>query len=487
MRILPGHLPAACAIAGLALLWPVVGAHAQSQAGTVDFSVGEASVRSSTGVEQPAARGVAIAAGDTVETKSGRVQLRMIDGAYISLQPQSSLQVQAYSTGAEERGFLSLLRGGLRTITGLIGRQKRDSYRLTTTTGTLGIRGTEFAVTTGEGTRVNVTEGIVVLCTDAGCLDIGAGQSGFAPDNRTRPGLVFSPARLPPVAAPLAASFLVAETRNSAGVSVVAAEAIQSGGPPSGPPQLPPELPVTVPIPDGAGGFAVASVKAGVFSAGLLGGTLTSDSNGLVTQSVDCCFPGNTFSNGISSDFGADGLIAWGRWSSGLRGGVPVTMANYVAAPSITGVNPATTPSIVGIYTSFASTAPIITSGPTVATGTPNSVLGAMSVNFPNWTSGGGTLAYTLSIPVAGETFNVNGTAAQLGNGTSFLGLLSTITSTGSACASGCFGSIPFGNAIQGFITGTDASRAGANYGFTSTLGNVSGAVVFTGGPIQPP
>lgn len=476
MRTLPGSLVTACMIAGLSLLWPAVDARAQSQAGTIEFTAGQASVRSSTGLERPAARGLAIAAGDTVETQSGRVQLRMIDGAYISLQPQSSLQVQAYSTGAEERGFLSLLRGGLRTITGLIGRQKRDNYRLTTTAGTLGIRGTEFAVTTGEGTRVNVTEGIVALCTDVGCLDIGAGQSGFAPDNRTRPGLVFAPARLPPVAAPLAASFLAAETRNSAGVSVVAAEAIQDRSPPYEPPQVPP----TVPIPNGGGGFAMASVKAGVFSGGLLGGTLTSDSNGLVTQFIDCCTPSNNFSSGVSSDFGADGLIAWGRWSSGLRAGVAVLTVNYVAAPSITGVSPGVTPSIVRGYTSFASTAPIVTSGATiVATGTPNSVSGTLNVNFPNWASGGGTLTYTLSIPVAGQTFNVNGNAAQLGTGTSFLGTSSTITATGGACASGCAGIIPFGDAIQGLITGTDASRAGANYGFTSTLGNVSGAVVF--------
>lgn len=482
MRMLPAGFTAARAMAGLALLALTGGALAQSTAGTVEFSVGQASIRASSGLERPAARGAAIVPGDTVETQSGRVQLRMIDGAFISLQPQTSLQVQSYSlatAGVEERGFLSLLRGGLRTVTGLIGRQKRDSYRLGTTAGTLGIRGTEFAVTTGEGTRVNVTEGIVALCTEAGCVDIGAGQSGFAPDNKTRPGLAFVPARLPPLAAPLAVPFMVAEVRDSSGTSLVAAEAIRSG---AETPQTPPQVPATIPIGNGPGGFSVASVKlpGGSFSAGLLGSTLTSNGAGLVTQAIDCCVPSNSFGSGVSTDFGADGIIAWGRWSSGTRGGGPLLTANYVAALSISGVSSGTTPSIVRAYASFASTAPIITSGDViVATGAPNSVSGTLNVNFPNWSSGGGTLSYSLSIPVAGQTFSINGNAVQLGTGTSFLGTSSTITSTGLGCASGCSGNIPFGNALQGFITGPTATRAGANYGFTSNLGQVTGAVVF--------
>lgn len=469
-------------MAGLVLLSLIATAQAQTPAGTVEFTTGQATIRTSSGLQSAAARGAAVTTGDTVETQSGRVQLRMIDGAYISLQPQTSLRVQSYSlatAGAEERGFLSLLRGGLRTVTGLIGRQKRETYRLTTTTATLGIRGTEFAVTTDEGTRVNVAEGIVALCNDGGCVNVGAGQSGFAPDNKTRPGLAFAPARLPPTAAPLAVSFLVGEVRNSTGASNVAIEIIRVGPAP----YTPPPAQATVPIGNGGGGFAMAAVSAtGTFSGGLLGATLTSAPTGQVTQAIDCCTSANNFTAGVASDFGADGVIAWGRWGSGSRGSPPgplLTM-NYVAALSTMGVNAVSTPNIVRGYASFASTAPIVTSGgAVVATGVPNSVSGTLNVNFANWASGGGTLTYTLSIPVSGQTFNINGSAAQLGTGTSFLGTASSITSTGTGCASACTGNIPFGDAIQGIITGPGATRAGANYGFTAGVGQVTGAIVF--------
>ena len=469
-------------LAGAALSTLTAAALAQSPAGTVEFTTGQANIRSAAGQVSAATRGAPVSAGDTVETQSGRLQLRMIDGAYISLQPQTSLRVQAYAmaaTATEERGFLSLLRGGLRTVTGLIGRTKRESYRLTTTTATLGIRGTEFAVTTDDGTRVNVAEGIVALCTNGGCVDVGAGQSGFAPDRQTRPALAFAPARLPPTAAPITASFLVGEVRNATGTSLIVTEAI-AAGPVA---YTPPTALVTTPIANGAGGMAMASVSGGgTFSAGLLGVTLTSAPTGEVTQAIDCCTSANNFSSGVSSDFGADGIIAWGRWTGGDRGSPPAALLtmNYVAALSASGVNATATPGIVRGYASFASTAPIVTSGGTIlATGASNSVTGTLNVNFANWASGGGTLTYLLNIPVSGQTFSINGSAAQLGTSTSFLGTASSITSTGTGCATACGGNIPFGDAIQGIITGAGATRAGANYGFTSGIGQVTGAIVF--------
>jgi hypothetical protein len=455
-------------------------AQAQASAGTVEFVSGEALIRSASGQSRAATLGAAIGSGDTVETALGRLQMRMVDGAYISLQPRTLLRLDEYSTGAggasEERGFLALLRGGLRTVTGTIGRVNRGNYRLTTPTATVGIRGTGFAATADNGTRVNVTEGIVALCNEGGCVDVGAGQSGFAPDALTRPALAFATARLPPTASGAPQSFaLVAEQRTSSGSSAVLPAA--STGTTSG------QLPV-VPLPNGAGGLAVASLTStGGFSAGLLGVTLTFAASGALTQSIDCCTAFNNYAAGVSTDFGADGIIAWGRWSGGNgQGGASLTTMNYIAVVNANGVNAVTTPNIVRAYTSFASTAPTVTSGGSILhTGTPNSVTGSLNVNFPNWSSGGGTLTYSLNIPIptAGQTFTITGTATQLGTGASFLGASSTISSTGTGCSTACAGIIPFGNAIQGTITGTSAQRAGANYGFTSTIGKVSGAVVF--------
>lgn len=472
----PRALMALCMLAAVP-----TGAVAQAGAGSIEFVSGEATLRSATGASRPATRGSAIASGDSVETAQGRVQLRMVDGAYISLQPQTLLRVEDYrmagSTATEERGFLGLLRGGLRTVTGSIGRINRGGYRLTTPTATVGIRGTAFSVSADAGTRLSVSEGIAALCNNGGCVDVGAGQSGFTPDVQTRPALAFQGPRLPPTAGDASGRFVVAENRNDSGQSATVAASGHSGGGSGG------GL-VMVPLPSGAGGVAIASTtSAGVFSAGLLGGTNTFGPGGELNQFTDGCCAANNFTATAVADHGADGVIAWGRWTNGGRGSPPnpLIMVHYAANLS---ANAVTATSIIGSYDVYASSAPTITSGGTVvAAGVSNSVTGSMNVNFPSLT-GGGTLTYNLSIPVAAQTFTINGAANQF-NGTGILGTTSTITSSGAGCTPTCAGNIPFGNAIQGFFTGTAAQRAGINYGFTSALGQVSGAAVLK--PTLPP
>jgi len=45
----------------------------------------------------------------------------------------------------------SILAGTMRYITGLVGRANPNSVRVATSTATMGTRGTEFIVETGEG------------------------------------------------------------------------------------------------------------------------------------------------------------------------------------------------------------------------------------------------------------------------------------------------------------------------------------------------
>ena len=92
-------------------------------------------------------KGAEISNGDTIRTgDGGRAQVRFSDGALISLQPTTEFRVDNYEfsnqpTG-QEKGFFSLIKGGMRTITGLIGRSNRDNYKVTTSVATIGIRGT---------------------------------------------------------------------------------------------------------------------------------------------------------------------------------------------------------------------------------------------------------------------------------------------------------------------------------------------------------
>src|SRR3990170_2668745 len=70
----------------------------------------------------------------------------------------------ARATGRDgsERGVFGLLRGALRTVTGLIGRVNRDAYLIQTPTATVGIRGTGgiIEVLADGTTRITGTSGI---------------------------------------------------------------------------------------------------------------------------------------------------------------------------------------------------------------------------------------------------------------------------------------------------------------------------------------
>src|SRR5262249_6769685 len=110
------------------------------------------------GREQALQRGAELDNGDTVRTAEGRAQLRFSDGAYVSLQPDSEFAIRDYrfdgKTDGTERGFFGLLKGAMRTVSGLVGRVNRDQYQVTTPTATIGIRGTGGVIQVrGDGSR----------------------------------------------------------------------------------------------------------------------------------------------------------------------------------------------------------------------------------------------------------------------------------------------------------------------------------------------
>lgn len=86
---------------------------------------------------------------------ASNLQVRFIDESIVSLKEGSELRIDDFRfSGKEdgnERNFLSLLKGGLRTVTGLIGRANRTSYQLSTTVATIGIRGTDYSATLCQG------------------------------------------------------------------------------------------------------------------------------------------------------------------------------------------------------------------------------------------------------------------------------------------------------------------------------------------------
>jgi hypothetical protein len=447
-------------------------------AATLEFVQGSVAVRSPAGASRIGQRGTVINNGETVETQNGRAQMRMVDGAFISLQNDTTLRLDNYrvaSATEPESGFMSLVRGGLRTVTGLIGRNTKQNYRLQTATATVGIRGTGFSATSGDdGTRVRVSEGAIALCTQGGCLDLAAQQTGFAPNANTLPIRIATAPILQPAPSP---SVVVVAPQQA--LREIEPEKFVERDPQSQPGPAP-VIPVAlISTPTGMG--AAYSVPAiGGFAAGLLGGTLQFDAGHRLINFVDGSPYGSTFSTTSSNvaEFGSDGIIAWGRWTGGNQAYNynPTALNPLTHLTYVTGVAGAAVP-ISGTYNVFGSTAPVATdvNGAVAFTGQANSVTGSMTINFPG--ASGGSLTYNLAVPIAGQTFNLSGTAGQFVT-TGFLGTSSTITSTGTGCTNTCAGSIPFGNAIQGGVYGTGNTRVGAQYGFLSGLGNVTGAVV---------
>ena len=71
------------------------------------------------------------------------------DGTVLVLGPSSRLDMKEFSFDptAQDGGLLvSLLRGSLRMISGLLGKAHPDAVRIETQTATIGIRGTDFIV-----------------------------------------------------------------------------------------------------------------------------------------------------------------------------------------------------------------------------------------------------------------------------------------------------------------------------------------------------
>jgi hypothetical protein len=171
-------------------------------AGIVQFTSGSAAVTRADGTSRPLANGLEIRNGDLVDTGTGRVQLRFSDGALVSLQPESQFRIDDYRfegrADGSEKGFFSLLKGGLRTVSGWIGRVHRAGYRIDTPTATIGIRGTEYTAVLGNSLTVSVAEGRIALINDAGEFLLDAGRTAFVKDRRTLPVIVSERPFLPP-------------------------------------------------------------------------------------------------------------------------------------------------------------------------------------------------------------------------------------------------------------------------------------------------
>lgn len=180
-----------CSVAFFSL---VVAAEACAN-GTVTHFSGAVTVERADGTALPATPGAKVRDGDSVVTGAGGyARLEMTDGGEMVLRPDTRLKIESYkfneSKPQEDNFVLRLVKGGLRTVSGLIGKRgNRDAYEMKTQTATIGIRGTQWDTRVCDsncgrlppGTYVSVQFGAIHTANSFGGLDVAAGHAAHVP------------------------------------------------------------------------------------------------------------------------------------------------------------------------------------------------------------------------------------------------------------------------------------------------------------------
>jgi FecR protein len=497
-----------------------------STAAHVDFAIGGVTATGQDGRARSLAKGGEVLSGDRVVTTNGRAQLRFTDGAFVSLQPNTTFEVREYrfdgKTDGSEKGIFGLLRGAMRTVTGLIGRVNRSAYQIQTPTATVGIRGTGGIIEVlGDGTtRITGDSGIWILKKkNLEAIDVPAGTIAEAspnpdePPSETTEQIVLSPPQPIEVAA-------VSTLPPAAGPAVfVAGDQVTPLGTPaslSGTGVLPP-TPPTPPTPpmslDGyfdALGFS-QQVSVGVVSGPyLVGADATFDPPNLsdpynpipsqgkmmefatpnfASPSAQYKLQGTQTDNGVAFEPGTvDQLIvSWGRWIGNVDVTTPTGGTTTVNYPTQNGLHyvvglptlPSQIPSGAGATFTYNM---VGATKPTDGASTPGTFTGTLVGDFTTALVG---VQGTATVGAATYTFQTLGftTTGPLTNGmmlnvtstsNNFSSGASPLPTTGGTCVSGC------STDVSGAFYGTNASHAGIVYKIQDTgITEVTGAAVF--------
>ena len=165
-------------------------------AGTVSHLSGTLSVQRPDGSVRILSQRSEVNAGDVLTTqRDSYAQINMSDGSSMTMRPNTQLKIEQYTfvqdRPQEDNSFLRLVKGGLRTVTGLVGKRgNQDAYKIGTNTATIGIRGSsgDTAVDPEKleaGTYHTTYTGSYYLQNQGGILVIGEGQFGFVKDFNT--------------------------------------------------------------------------------------------------------------------------------------------------------------------------------------------------------------------------------------------------------------------------------------------------------------
>jgi hypothetical protein len=210
------------AAAALAL-WCVAGSGwAAPAAGSVVQLSGPLLVKKADGAVRILALNALVESGDTLMTEKGTYALvKFIDSSAITIKPSTTFKVVEFSFDAEaplgDRASFELIKGGVRSVSGVLGKRSRDRFEMKTASASIGVRGTTFiadlvppsapsapTAPSGPGMPpglyVHVLDGAIQVSNPGGTSGLAAGQFGFVPNSTVppvivpqNPGLSFSP------------------------------------------------------------------------------------------------------------------------------------------------------------------------------------------------------------------------------------------------------------------------------------------------------
>ena len=151
----------------------------------VSLVIGVVKIIHSQGQEEVLEKDGFIRVGDQLFTNAaGHVHLLFIDGARVSVRPQSHLIIEDYSPAsakAQASIRFRLEQGTMRSITGSWGEENHERFRLNTPLAAIGIKGTDFVVKSEPNqTLATVITGAIILAPiSSPCIaSLGACQNG---------------------------------------------------------------------------------------------------------------------------------------------------------------------------------------------------------------------------------------------------------------------------------------------------------------------
>ena len=166
-------------------------------AGQVQHLSGTLSVQRADGSVRILSQKSEVNPGEVLTTqKDSYAQINFTDGSSMTMRPNTQMKLESFQfvqdKPQDDSAFFRLIKGGLRTVTGLVGKRgNQDAYRIGTTTATIGIRGSagetldctqgcDGVVPGGDkadkGVYHNTLTGSYIMTTEEGTVVIGEGQ-----------------------------------------------------------------------------------------------------------------------------------------------------------------------------------------------------------------------------------------------------------------------------------------------------------------------